>query len=375
MDNSNMNQEVDKKEMRKYYAQTGWKLALSGVVIFGLQLLVQLIIGIITAIFPSFKIDQSYAYVLIVVGDALGILLFYLLNLKSEKSTPEPKKMKFGWWFVIYLCSFGIMGVGNIIGLIVSAIIMLPLGFGINDLNAAANLLTGDLSWTYIIFGIFVAGIIGPILEELLFRKLFMDHFLKYGIGPAVLCSGLFFGLFHGNFSQFFYAFGLGIVLAYVYAVTGKVKYTIAIHIGINILASGVMMVLLKLVDQSLINEITDLADRYLEQMLAPEKFTQMVTALVTDNIGKFIIIILYVAFILFYYFLMFLGVVLAIIFAYKFFKFRKTLNIGVKGSKVAALFNFGTLAFYIMAIVLFGITYVPMFVMGIVRLIQSFAN
>lgn len=52
--------------------------------------------------------------------------------------------------------------------------------------------------------------------------------------------SALAFGLFHMNFYQFFYAFGVGLILAYVYLRTRSLRYPVLIHMIINFLGSAV---------------------------------------------------------------------------------------------------------------------------------------
>jgi membrane protease YdiL (CAAX protease family) len=51
----------------------------------------------------------------------------------------------------------------------------------------------------------------------------------------------------HGNLSQFFYAFGLGLLLGYVYARTGKLRYSIGLHMIINFMGSFVGILILRL--------------------------------------------------------------------------------------------------------------------------------
>ena len=70
-------------------------------------------------------------------------------------------------------------------------------------------------------------AVLAPVFEELVFRKVLVDHVLPFGEWPAILFSGITFGLFHGNLTQFFYAALLGMVLAYVYIRTGNILYSI----------------------------------------------------------------------------------------------------------------------------------------------------
>ena len=83
-------------------------------------------------------------------------------------------------------------------------------------------------------------AIMAPVFEELFFRKLLIDALNRYGTVFCCVVSGLLFGVFHGNFYQFFYAFGLGMLLAYIYCVYGKIRYTILLHTIINIFGSAI---------------------------------------------------------------------------------------------------------------------------------------
>ena len=83
-----------------------------------------------------------------------------------------------------------------------------------------------------------VIAVAAPIFEEIVYRKLVIDRLRRYGDLFAVVVSGLIFGLIHGNFSQFFYATLLGFLFALVYLYSGKLRYTIALHIAINFIGS-----------------------------------------------------------------------------------------------------------------------------------------
>lgn len=81
-----------------------------------------------------------------------------------------------------------------------------------------------------IIFGVIIA----PVGEELLFRYMLWRKAGQYGDKAYALLGGVLFALFHGNLSQLLYAFFIGAIFCWVYARTGKLRYTIALHIGIN---------------------------------------------------------------------------------------------------------------------------------------------
>ncbi len=93
-------------------------------------------------------------------------------------------------------------------------------------------------------FGVLV---LAPVLEELLFRKSIIDAVLPYGEGTAILLSSISFGLAHGNFFQFFYAAGIGALLAYIYIRTGKIRNTIILHFMMNFVGGVIPTVILDL--------------------------------------------------------------------------------------------------------------------------------
>ncbi len=100
-------------------------------------------------------------------------------------------------------------------------------------------------------FTLLFSVVLAPVMEELIFRKVLIDRTIVYGDKAAVVLSGLLFGVFHGNFHQFFYAFGLGCIFAYVYIRTGKLKYTISLHMAVNMLGGFLSSLLLQQLNYS----------------------------------------------------------------------------------------------------------------------------
>ncbi len=80
--------------------------------------------------------------------------------------------------------------------------------------------------------GIVCLVLLGPILEELLFRGAVTKELLqKYKPLTAILLSGLLFGVFHINPAQIVGAVLIGFLLAWVYYRTGSVVGGIVIHV------------------------------------------------------------------------------------------------------------------------------------------------
>jgi len=154
----------------------------------------------------------------------VGLLMFGSIPSKAvEKNTLGAKR----FLAALVMC-FPLMYIGNIIGTLLSMVL--------SGGTAQNSLLTLTDSNAFI--RILVMVIIAPCVEELIFRKMIIDRAAKYGEKTAVLLSALAFGLFHLNLFQFFYAFALGLVFAYVYTRTGKLRYSFALHAIINFFGS-----------------------------------------------------------------------------------------------------------------------------------------
>jgi membrane protease YdiL (CAAX protease family) len=83
--------------------------------------------------------------------------------------------------------------------------------------------------------------IIAPICEELIFRRLIFRRLLPMGANFAILMSALAFSLFHCNLYQALYAFALGVLFGCVIVKTGRVRYTMILHMILNFLGSVVV--------------------------------------------------------------------------------------------------------------------------------------
>ena len=225
------------KEMTKAAVKIGWKYTIFGVVVTLLQYLYAIFL-------PEAWAQQSWAQFMQIILPMylLGFPLLILLTSKMPAVKIEKKKMGFWRWVLCVLIGAGICLVGTIIGTAINTIITLPFGLNANDTNALANLmLDSNPFWR-----ILTVGILAPIVEELIFRKLLIDRMIKHGEFLAIMMSGLMFGMFHGNFAQVFFATGLGLFWAFIYVKTGKVWYTIALHMTINLTTSVINLFLVQ---------------------------------------------------------------------------------------------------------------------------------
>jgi uncharacterized protein len=80
--------------------------------------------------------------------------------------------------------------------------------------------------------------IAGPVLEELIFRGIVLEGFLKrYTPLKSILMSSLLFGIFHLNPWQFVTAMVIGTFIGWVYYRTRSITLAIFIHITNNLVA------------------------------------------------------------------------------------------------------------------------------------------
>lgn len=88
------------------------------------------------------------------------------------------------------------------------------------------------------------AGIVAPIVEELIFRGLVYKRVKKMtGTVAAAILSAALFGIFHGNWVQAPYAFIIGIMAVFVYEKFKSIVAPIMLHMSANILSVVLMTV------------------------------------------------------------------------------------------------------------------------------------
>ena len=159
-----------------------------------------------------------------------------LLILRWVPKTPIPKKkLKTGHWGIAMIICIFLLAVGNLAGMLVLQLFQSL--FGAVSGNPVEALTVNQPVLPRLLLG----AIIGPLVEEYVFRKQLIDRMHPYGGKLAVVISAVLFGLFHGNFSQFFYAFTVGLAFGFIYLRTGKLRYSAIMHMIVNF--SGMVLV------------------------------------------------------------------------------------------------------------------------------------
>lgn len=221
----------------QWFSRLGWALFTQMAAMLAVQLLVTLWAQLVS---PSLLLSPIFRWILS-TGSAYGVgvpaacLVLWDLPIQLPKRRPMAPS-GFGKTLVITL---GLVYLSNLLTLMLTQLIGALRGGAVT--NPVDN-----LSSYPTILNVLLGCVIAPVAEEFLFRRLLLERLRPYGDRFAILTSALCFGLFHGNLNQFFYAFTVGALFAYVILRTGCLWQTILLHA----LTNATSVVLVPLLDQ-----------------------------------------------------------------------------------------------------------------------------
>ena len=226
---------LSQDDTKRYYSRIGLFCFILGTVSFLTSIAASVIIG---AFFGWLTKDSL---TLSILNYAISFIAIYciatplaMLSIKPlPRIRPIKEKLRAPHFIAFFCISFTFMQVGSYFS---NILIMITETLSNKTLTnpVEQQLSTGNL----LLSAVFV-GILFPILEELLFRKLLCNRLLPLGEKYAIIISAAIFGFIHGNLYQFAYAFLVGLLFGYVYVKTGKLIYSIILHCAVN-LYSGV---------------------------------------------------------------------------------------------------------------------------------------
>jgi membrane protease YdiL (CAAX protease family) len=225
---------------RKTFRTIGFVLLTMTALAMGFQLLLKYGVPALTG--KSISSDEStwlkwlaaFAPVY-VVAVPVGIALFR----RIPAELPQKNKLGAKNFALFLLMCFPMMYGGNIVGSLLS--------YALSGGRAENSLM--DFVFDDNPLKVIAMVILAPFIEEYIFRKQMIDRTRKYGEKTAILLSAFVFALFHGNLYQLFYAFGLGLILAYVYIRTGRLRYSTALHTVVNFMGSVIAPWILSFLD------------------------------------------------------------------------------------------------------------------------------
>jgi uncharacterized protein len=179
------------------------------------------VVGVL-AVMPFFTIENG-------IGLSIMYTLSMLLTLAAGFS------IRGNWKFentpfsmpVILICVFTILSL---------QIVIEPLSNLVPISQELVKILKGMKSQPYTFF--LMAVVAAPLLEEVLFRGIILDGYLKnYKPLHGILISAFLFGLIHGNLIQGMGAFALGVLFGWIYWKTKSLVTCVVLHAINNLIA------------------------------------------------------------------------------------------------------------------------------------------
>lgn len=171
-----------------------------------------------------------------IIGVLLGISFLFLLFLKRgthKELFRREETLPFGSFAGMLSVFFGSQLVFQG-GFILIETILNTIGY-----SAFASMKNAAAGSTTLSMFLYV-GIIGPVVEELVFRGFVMRALEKHGKVLAIVVSALLFGLMHANIPQSIFAVFSGLILGYA-AMRYSIVWSIALHILNNLVFGDLM--------------------------------------------------------------------------------------------------------------------------------------
>lgn len=235
----------DRRTARKRFSRMGVGIVLILLVSSAVQIALA---AVLNAVVPGGVRNTSWGLwaitfaPLYLVGVPAGLLI--LRGIPADR--PEKESMGAGRYIAIIFISIFMMYAGNTLGVLIQGLVEELVGF------VPGNPLEDYVADGSLALKVLCMVILAPLIEEFIFRRSLIDRMRPYGEKLAVVTTALMFGLFHGNLSQMFYAFTLGLVFGYVYVRTGKLRYSVGLHMLINLVGGVLGPALTDWVDSSM---------------------------------------------------------------------------------------------------------------------------
>jgi membrane protease YdiL (CAAX protease family) len=185
------------------------------------------------------------------IGDifnGINLSLFYTISMTLTCATGF--RLRKSWSMPV--SSFPWQVIALAIILILSSEVVLEPLIKMADSNALMRLYNGIQRQPIPFF--FMVVIAAPILEEILFRGIILDGFLKnYKPTPSILVSAILFAVIHANVAQSIGALVIGAVFGWIYFKTQSIIPSIILHALVN----GISYISVLNIDYSDLNKST----------------------------------------------------------------------------------------------------------------------
>lgn len=201
-------------------------------------ILMQLSTGIVTAFLLMFTSLDQYDTIIYpnIVSFSVGLIIIYLIlkeDLHNERlENPLAISRIIGWALLGMIIAYFSQGIAGAIEMYV-----LDIQPGSENTEVIVGLLEKN-----IIF-LLLPAILGPIIEELVFRKVIFGALRKrMNLHLATVIGALIFALAHFDFAHTLIYFVMGLVFTFLYVKTKRIIVPILAHMGINSLVVVIQM-------------------------------------------------------------------------------------------------------------------------------------
>lgn len=148
------------------------------------------------------------------IANVVILGIFYLV---TRRNTVAPEKNKKQSFMIVPAAFFALM---------VWNLIMGAVDFSLSSISSSP---AEGISYSPL-FGLVTIAVIPALFEEFAFRKVIYGYMRKHGKVIAAVFSSILFGLMHQNLTQGIFAFGMGLLMCFVYEKTGRIIYTMLLH-------------------------------------------------------------------------------------------------------------------------------------------------
>lgn len=178
----------------------------------------------------------------------LGIFALVFRRRKGRESIVAFFRARFQWkgWILAIKRSVGgvlvyIMGSALLFGALEYLNITIPWLYGEQMVMTMLQWISLEVRYDYLLL-ILLAVVIGPLVEELLFRWFVTDTLAKHLGWSGIVLASILFATAHMEWGVVINLTILALFLSYIYRKTGSMRYSLIFHMGINGLAVMVLI-------------------------------------------------------------------------------------------------------------------------------------
>lgn len=232
--------EILKRKIKSAAGKCTMLMLILGISAQGLAILSSIILGGYSILTKNHEYIRNIEFANIVLGIIpciLADILVIIIGLKVTRLNFRRdifKKVKYSKKII----PLGVMSVGGILLISTTIYIIYSTIIQVVGLTIPAPDFTFPSSKSMQAIYILYICILGPILEEIIFRGIVLNTIKKYGAFTAIIFTSIIFSMFHLNLVQFMTPLLLGILLAFVTIKTESTVPAIIIHIFNNTIAT-----------------------------------------------------------------------------------------------------------------------------------------